>query len=89
MGVKMQLLDKQITERVKNMPEEMLKNQATEVEKSIKIALIRQNMTQRQLAEFIGEGPQQVSRAVHGGVDPKSRRIRQKIYKVLGMEESE
>lgn len=71
------------------MPEEKLADQATAIEKNIKIALIQQDMTQRKLADFIGELPQQVSRAIHGGVDPKSRRIRKKIYKVLGMEGKE
>lgn len=69
------------------MPEQNLTSQAEEILKQIKIALLEQGMTQRQLADFIGEGPSQVSRAIHGGVDPKSRLIRQKIYKVLGMEE--
>lgn len=71
------------------VPEEKLTSQADKIFKRIKISLIEQDMSQRELANFIGEGTVQVSRAVHGGVDPKSRRIRQKIYKVLGMEEEE
>ncbi|KRM26244.1 transcriptional regulator [Schleiferilactobacillus harbinensis] len=71
------------------MPEEKLVQQAEAVTKQIKIALIERDVTQRRLSVIIGELPQQVSRAINGGMDPKSRRIRQKIYKVLKMEESE
>ena len=71
------------------MPEEKLVQQAEAVTKQIKIALIERDVTQRRLSVIIGELPQQVSRAINGGMDPKSRRIRKKIYKVLKMEEEE
>lgn len=40
-------------------------------------------MSQLELAELIHEGPQQLSRAIHGDMQPKSREIRSKVYRVL------
>lgn len=57
-----------------------------ELKKRIKIKLLERNMKQKQLADLIGEGDVQVSRAVNGDTSPKSKRIRKKIYLVLGME---
>lgn len=69
------------------MADDNLAKNAEEVRDDIKIKLWKQHMQQRDLANLIGEGEVQVSRAINGDVTPKSKRIRAKIYKVLGMEE--
>ena len=56
---------------------------AAETRENIKIGLLRKQITQVQLAEMIGEGEAQVSRAIRGDMKPQSSKIRQKIYKVL------
>ena len=65
------------------MTEEKLMDAAAETRENIKIGLLRKQITQVQLAEMIGEGTAQVSRAIRGDMNPQSSRIRQKIYKVL------
>jgi len=65
------------------MTEEKLISGAKAITSKIKIGLFERNMSQVELAELIGEGPQQLNRAIHADMSPKSVEIRQKIYKVL------
>jgi len=44
-------------------------------------------MSQVELANLIGEGVQQLNRAIHADMSPKSVEIRQKIYKVLDIKD--
>ena len=66
--------------------EEKLEEAKKAVERQIKMALIKNSMTQAELAELIGESRQDINKAVKGGTLPKDQMIRKKIYKVLGME---
>lgn len=67
------------------MPEEKIAEVAYELESSIKIALIKNHITQRELAEQIHANPQQLNRAIKGDMTPKSRELRKQIEKILGM----
>ncbi|WP_281196336.1 helix-turn-helix transcriptional regulator [Lactobacillus acetotolerans] len=65
--------------------EEKLEEAKKQVERQIKMALLKKNMTQAELAELIGESRQDINKAVKGGTLPKDQMIRKKIYKVLGI----
>lgn len=66
--------------------EATLENQALELQLKIEVARKRKGMTQEQLTAAIGEKwPAVVSRAIRGDQSPKSKRVREKIYKVLGL----
>ncbi|CAM3210156.1 helix-turn-helix domain-containing protein [Lactiplantibacillus plajomi] len=65
------------------MTEEKMIIGAKAITSKIKIRLLERGMSQVELAELIGEGPTQLNRAIHADTSPKSVRIRQKIYKVL------
>lgn len=67
------------------MSEETLVKGALEIKKRIKLALIERDMTQVELAQLINEGQQQLNRAISGDMTPRSLEIRQKIYKVLNI----
>ena len=66
--------------------EEKLEEAKKQVERQIKLKLLDQNMTQAELANLIGESSTRVNLAIKGNTNPKSIKIRKKIYKVLGME---
>ena len=59
---------------------------AERITSEIKIALLKKNMKQTELADLIGENASQLSRAIKGDMSPKSVKIRRKIYVVLGIE---
>lgn len=63
--------------------ERNLKEAANAITRIIKNGLNNKSMSQVELSKLIGEGPQQINRAVHGDLSPKSITIRQKIYKVI------
>jgi len=67
------------------MPEQKLAEVAQEIEDQIKMALIKNHMSQIEMARLINEGQSQVSRAVKGDMSPKSVSIRKKIYRVLNI----
>lgn len=68
------------------MPVEQELERATKkVEHAIMEKLSEREMTQAELARLLGENRTQVNRAIHGVNDPKSKMIRQKIYRVLDM----
>lgn len=69
------------------MTEEKLISGAKAITSKIKIGLYERGMSQVELSELIGEGPQQVNRAIHADMSPKSVEIRQKIYKVLDIKD--
>lgn len=52
----------------------------------IKTALLSKNMTQSELADLLGESRTRINLAIKGNTNPRSVKIRKKIYKVLGME---
>ena len=66
--------------------EEKLENAKNQVEMEIKTALLSKNMTQSELADLLGESRTRINLAVKGNTNPRSVKIRKKIYKVLGME---
>ncbi|MDE6547250.1 MULTISPECIES: helix-turn-helix domain-containing protein [Lactobacillus] len=66
--------------------EERLENAKNQVEMEIKTALLSKNMTQSELADLLGESRTRINLAIKGNTNPRSVKIRKKIYKVLGME---
>lgn len=66
--------------------EENLENAKKQVESSIKMALLKKNMSQAELADLLGENRTVVNLAIKGNTNPKAVKIRRKIYQVLGME---
>ena len=66
--------------------EEKLENAKNQVEMEIKKALLSKNMTQSELADLLGESRTRINLAIKGNTNPRSVKIRKKIYKVLGME---
>ncbi|KRK64326.1 hypothetical protein FC72_GL000491 [Companilactobacillus tucceti DSM 20183] len=67
------------------MTEEKYAEAAYEVESSIKIALLKNHMTQRELADEIDANPQQLNRAIKGDMTPKSRELREQVARVLNL----
>ena len=67
------------------MSEQQFAKVAYDIERSIKIALLNRDMTQKELAELIHANPQQLNRAIKGDMTPKSREIRKQIAKILGL----
>ncbi|MBU5980067.1 XRE family transcriptional regulator [Lactobacillus helveticus] len=66
--------------------EEKLEEAKKQVESSIKMALLKKNMSQAQLADLLGENRTAVNLAIKGNTNPKAVKLRRKIYKVLEME---
>ena len=67
------------------MSEQQFAKVAYDVERSIKIALLNRDMTQKELAELIHANPQQLNRAIKGDMTPKSRELRKQIAKILNI----
>ena len=67
------------------MSEQQFAKTAYDVERSIKIALLNRDMTQKELAELIHANPQQLNRAIKGDMTPKSRELRKQIAKILNI----
>ena len=67
------------------MTEQSLVEASKLITKQIKSKLLDRDMTQVELSDLIKENPQQLNRAIHGDMSPKSKEIREKIYKVLDM----
>lgn len=63
--------------------EEQLEQAKKAVERQIKMKLFDKNMTQAKLASLIGESRATVSLAIKGNTNPKSIKVRKKIYKLL------
>ena len=67
------------------MPEQQFAEVAYDIERSIKIALLNRDMTQKELAELINANPQQLNRAIKGDMTPKSRELRKQVARVLNL----
>ena len=67
--------------------EEQLEQAKKAVERKIKMKLFDKNMTQAKLAILIGESRAAVNKAIKGSTNPKSIKVRKKIYKALGMKQ--
>jgi len=67
------------------MPEQQFANYAHEIESTIKIGLLKRNMTQKELAGIIHANPQQLNRAIKGDMTPRSREIREQVTKILSL----
>lgn len=65
--------------------EEQLEQAKKAVERQVKIKLLDKSMTQAKLAILIGESRASVNLAIKGNTNPKSTKVRKKIYKVLGI----
>ena len=65
--------------------EEQLEQAKKAVERRVKIKLLDKSMTQAKLAILIGESRASVNLAIKGNTNPKSTKVRKKIYKVLGI----
>ncbi|HIY57924.1 MAG TPA: helix-turn-helix transcriptional regulator [Candidatus Tetragenococcus pullicola] len=68
------------------MAEQQLLSAAHEIRTAIKKRLIEREMSQNDLAEYIGISKVYISRAINGDVSPRSIKIRKQIYQILGME---
>lgn len=66
--------------------EEKLQSATKEIERKIKLALIEQNMTQADLADITRESRSEINKAVKGSNSRHSTELREKIYKILGVE---
>lgn len=67
------------------MTDQLIDKASRECEVNLKIALVKHNLTQREMAAMIGTGPQQVNRAIKGDTSPSSKRIREKMKNILGI----
>ena len=67
------------------MSEEQLAKAALDVEKTFKIALLDQGITQKELAKIVHTSPAQINMAIKGDTTPKSRELRKQIAKVLNI----
>ena len=65
------------------MSEEQLAKAALDVEKTFKIALLDQGITQKELAKIINTTPTQVNIAIKGDTTPKSRKLREQMMGIL------
>lgn len=65
--------------------EEKLDAARSEIEKTLRTAMIKRGFKQSELADLMGVSRTAVSRAVSGDVNPQSRKIRKKLYKILGI----
>jgi len=83
-----QVIGEKITKRkgADYMSEQQFAKVAYDIERSIKIALLNRDMTQKELAELINANPQQLNRAIKGDMTPKSRELREQVAEILHME---
>jgi DNA-binding XRE family transcriptional regulator len=68
------------------MSEQQLEKAARDVKKSFKIALLEQDMTQKDLAKILHTSRQQVNMAIKGDMAPKSRELREQMAEILHIE---
>lgn len=67
------------------MSEKEYEDAVDHLKTKFKIAMIENGYTQRQLANMIGVSDAQISRAIKGDMQPKSKLIRKTLSKILGM----
>ena len=70
------------------MSEQQVVNYFTNLSNAIKKELLDRNMSQRELARSLNLNPQQMNRAIKGGMTPKDKLIRDEIKKILGIKEA-
>lgn len=70
------------------MSEQQVVNYFTNLSNAIKKELLDRNMSQRELARSLNLNPQQMNRAIKGGMTPKDKLIRAEIKKILGIKET-
>ena len=68
------------------MSEQQLEKAARDVKKTFKIALLEQDMTQKDLAKILHTSRQQVNMAIKGDMAPKSRELREQMMEILHIE---
>lgn len=66
--------------------EEELLRARDKIAKAIQIKLIERDISQKELAEMLHVSRQSVNLAVKGGSADYLRKIRKRIYKILGMD---
>lgn len=74
------------------MVEQAINDAALEIELKYTAALKRHGLSQKNMAALLTNqnekvAPSQVNRAIKGGNEPKSRRIRSQMAKILGIQE--
>ncbi len=72
------------------MPEQEIEKAAIEIEVQYSTALKRHGLTQKAMAELLSTesekvAPSQINRAVKGGNEPKSQRIRARMNQILNL----
>ena len=67
------------------MPEQQFAKVAHDIERSIKIALLNRDMTQKELAELIHANPQQLNKAIKSDMTPKSHKLHEQVARVLNL----
>lgn len=67
------------------MSEREYEDAVEHVKTSFKIAMLENGYSQRHLAKMIGVNEAQISRAINGDMQPKSKLIRQTLRKILNM----
>lgn len=65
--------------------EEQLDEARSKVETALKTAMIKKGFKQNELARMLRISRAAMSRAVTGDANPQSRKIRKKLYKILGI----
>lgn len=65
--------------------EEQLDEARSKVETALKMAMIKKGFKQNELAKMLHISRAAMSRAVTGDANPQSRKIRKKLYKILGI----
>lgn len=66
--------------------EEQLDKVTRSVTKYLKQAMIEKDYTQAEIASMLCLNKSAISRAVNGDNNPQSRKVRKKMYKILGMD---
>lgn len=69
------------------MSEKGYEEAGEQLKKSFKIAMLESGYRQRQLARMIGVNESQISRAIGGDTQTKSKQIRQTLRKILDMDD--
>lgn len=73
------------------MPEQTIEDAAMEIEVQYITALKRHGLTQKAMSALLTTddekvAPSQINRAIKGGNEPKSKRIRSQMAKILGIQ---
>ena len=69
-----------------NMSEEELERITHEFEKSFKIAFLKNDITQKEIAKQLHTTQQQIGKAIRGDMAPNSRKLREQMAEILHIE---